>query len=364
MPYAELLPSGNFRARYILPDGTVRSAGSFTFKKAAEAAAAVAEDKARSLGWRDPRAAAKTWGEWCADWWEDRPVSAGTLKREVSPRNKHLMPRWGDVALIDITRLEVKGWAAKMRRDGLAPASVQRYVHIFSASLSAAVDAEILVANPAARLKLPGGETDVHRYLTADETGALLNATTDPLIPLLLGTGLRWGEGAGLYSRRINAERQVIRVAEVWDSTMQKMLPYSKGRKIRNVGVPEWALEGMLPLMESAGKGRIFGSLDLSNWRRDVWNPALEKAGLFDVRIHDLRHTYASVLLSGGRSLAEVGAILGHESPATTQRYAHLMHTNTDAVMALLPDPRGVFVGFRGAASPHAEHHGLSGPKS
>ena len=54
------------------------------------------------------------------------------------------------------------------------------------------------------------------------------------------------------------------------------------------------------------------------------WNTARKQAGLADVRIHDLRHSFASFLVNGGRSLYEVQKILGHTQIKTTQRYAHL----------------------------------------
>ena len=55
-----------------------------------------------------------------------------------------------------------------------------------------------------------------------------------------------------------------------------------------------------------------------------VWEPVRKRAGLEDVRLHDLRHSFASVAVSGGASLALIGGLLGHTNPATTQRYAHL----------------------------------------
>jgi len=54
------------------------------------------------------------------------------------------------------------------------------------------------------------------------------------------------------------------------------------------------------------------------------WNSARKKAGLADVRMHDLRHSYASALVNNGRSLYEVQTLLGHSTSQMTQRYAHL----------------------------------------
>ena len=56
------------------------------------------------------------------------------------------------------------------------------------------------------------------------------------------------------------------------------------------------------------------------------WRALTKAAGIEGLRIHDLRHSYASQVVSGGGSLALVGALLGHASPATTARYAHLHH--------------------------------------
>ncbi|NBS93194.1 MAG: site-specific integrase, partial [Betaproteobacteria bacterium] len=56
----------------------------------------------------------------------------------------------------------------------------------------------------------------------------------------------------------------------------------------------------------------------------EVWARVRERAGLPGLRLHDLRHSYASFLVNAGRSLYEVQALLGHANPRTTMRYAHL----------------------------------------
>ena len=57
----------------------------------------------------------------------------------------------------------------------------------------------------------------------------------------------------------------------------------------------------------------------------DAWGVLRKTADIPDVRLHDLRHTYASVLASSGLSLPIIGALLGHSTPTTTARYAHLL---------------------------------------
>ena len=57
----------------------------------------------------------------------------------------------------------------------------------------------------------------------------------------------------------------------------------------------------------------------------DAWTWLRRRAKIADVRLHDLRHSYAAIAVSSGQSLPTIGALLGHSQPATTARYAHLM---------------------------------------
>ena len=69
---------------------------------------------------------------------------------------------------------------------------------------------------------------------------------------------------------------------------------------------------------------------------KDPWLAVREAAGLDDVRIHDLRHSYASVGAAGGASLPIIGALLGHTQAQTTQRYAHLSDDPLQAAAAVI----------------------------
>lgn len=336
-----MTPSKKYRGLYRDKDGKTRSAGTFVHKDRALAEAIKAEDAVSAPGWRDPKMGLKPWGEWAEVWWSTRTVEPGTLARQKSGLTKHLIPKWGDAPLAGISRQDVRAWAAELGRTSLSPSSVQRHVHLLSASLAAAVDAGLITANPAARLKLPSGQIDVHRYLTRDEADRLLDAIADPLsnlmVSTLLGTGLRWGEMIGLQVNRLDLARNTLRVAEVWDMTQRSLKAYPKGRKIREVPVPPWLVERLTPQVEGRSKGFVFerndGVLpDYWNWRKEHWDSAAALVG--KPRIHDLRHTYASWLIQDGVSLARVGQLLGHISPATTQVYAHLAEVKASDIFA------------------------------
>ncbi len=250
----------------------------------------------------------------------------------------------------------MKAWAADLLASGMAAATRDRCVALLSASLVAAVDAEIITANPAARLRLSSADNTRERYLTKDDAFALLDEIPEgvqrAIAAMLFGTGVRWGEGAGATVQRIDVPGRQFRVAETWDDKARQVKDYPKGRKRRTVPVPDWTLEHVEPLVDQRKTGFLFLSgdgtpLDHHNYRRRVWLPAVKRAGSDDVHIHDARHIYASWLIQDGVPLEEVGRLLGHVSPLTTRRYAHLAETPSASVLSALSRPeRG---GKRGA---------------
>lgn len=343
MPYVEQLPSGRYRALYRSPDGRKRQVkGTFAGKREAQRAAIAAEGAAQARDWKSPEAAKRTWGEWCDEWWPTRGVEESTARRQLTQRIKHIDDRWRDVPLAEITREDLRAWAVStMREKHLSKASVQKLTLMMSASFTAAIDKGILTANPAARLRLSAAKINNNRYLTGEEAVRLLNSFKRPLdvaiVATLLGAGLRWGEAAGLQISRVDLRRKQLLVSEVWDSTARRLKAYPKDAHWRPVPIPDWTLAEMKGCIGARRSGYVFESergavVDYSNWRQKRWLPAIALAGLAPLRIHDLRHTYASMLIQSGMSLAEVGQLLGHADPSTTQIYAHLLDPNAAKV--------------------------------
>lgn len=359
MAWVEQLKSGRYQARYIDASGKKRSAGVYTHKREAERKAASAEDKSREPGWRDPSAKARPWGEWVTEWWSSRDVESGTLKRDKASLDRDLMPKWKDVALADITRGEAKVWAAELKRKGLAPATVQKRLHLLSASLTAAVDHETIDFNPIRGVKVTQAKVDKRRYLTDAEAGKLLAQLRPPhvtsldeaLTATLYGTGFRWGEVAGLQIPRIDFARNIITVAEAWDDKTKTLKAYPKDKEPHIAPMAPWLADILTAVIGERTGGFVFLKngkyvFDYQNWRREVWVRAVKRSGLGHVRMHDLRHTFASHALQNGATLAEVGKMLGHSSPQTTQRYAKLAEDYTEAARRSLPgDPRRENVG-------------------
>lgn len=377
MAWAEQLKSGRYRGVYRDAAGVRRSAGTFSHKTRAKNAAASKEEDARKSMRRDPEAFKRTWGDWVTEWWPTRNVEPSTLKVDAGRLERHLKPRWESVALGSINRQDVKAWAASMKRAKVGSTTIQRCVHLFSASMAAALDAEIIDANPAAKIKLAGSAKAQERFLTREEYAALreqMPTTGDQLaIDLMVYTGMRPGEAAGVHWNRIDLERGVLRVVETFDESTGAIKAYPKGKRVRDVPLtPELVadLEAEAEARIAAGEnlrggcgvthreGTCRSSLVLrsdggsvlrnSNFSYRAFKPAITAAGIGHARLYDLRHTYASWLLQKGVPLAEVGRLMGHVSTQTTAIYAHLAAPPNDAVLAALSSP----------AAPNLPHDG------
>lgn len=157
-----------------------------------------------------------------------------------------------------------------------------------------------------------------------------------PLIWLGLSTGARLNEALSAKWEQVDRERRVWRI----------LASNAKSKKVRAVPLNDAALD-ILNQLDTQGE---FEHLFI-NWQTGepyttiskVWGRLRIKAGLPHIRIHDLRHQYASFLVNSGRTLYEVQQILGHSDPSVTQRYAHL------STKALQEAANSASVAIRGA---------------
>jgi integrase len=130
---------------------------------------------------------------------------------------------------------------------------------------------------------------------------------------LALFTGARQGELLSAKWSHVDWDRRIIR------------LPDSKTNEPRTIHLSEAALE-VLRGITHIGPYIIAGALEGEAYRSlsRAWAECRGAAGLSDVRLHDLRHSYASLAAAQGVSLQMIGKLLGHKVHATTMRYAHL----------------------------------------
>ncbi|MFI0465347.1 tyrosine-type recombinase/integrase [Saccharopolyspora sp. 5N102] len=370
MAWPEKLPSGRYRGAFRDRRGRQRYVKG-TYTQAAEATrqAAIEEDKYRQRGTVSAEAGRTTVELWVKEWWPKRKVEPGTLGRDESRLNVHILPHWGVVELSEIEQEDVQEWvdelvALKDEKNNplLAPATVHRIYAVFSAMMKAAVGKKIAVS-PCAGIDLPIIPPADEYFLERDEYTQLLNVTPNlrarVFLELKVGTGMRWGEIIALHRHRVHLQHLRIDIFDAFDSESGEIVPYPKGKRKRSVPITqeladllaEWFQKPELPcatphrkLRRRQGEcrsGLVVPSstgtvLHYSNFRRDVWNPIVKATGLVGVTPHDLRHTYASWLVQDRVSIKALSVLLGHASVATTERYAHLADTQWDQVRAVL----------------------------
>lgn len=203
-----------------------------------------------------------------------------------------------------------------------------------------AIDQEVLTYNPATRLKLPKPALADPKFLTREEANALLVELSGRdrfIVELMLATGLRIGEVAGLRPVRVSMDGAYVTVRETWSSSTHVLNPVPKGKAERTVPVPPGLRAPLREYVRKAKGDMVFHPrIDANNWRNRVWNPAAERAGLAGATPHDCRHTYGSWLLQGGLPIAEIARLMGHTDAEVTRIYARLAEHPTEAIFAAL----------------------------
>lgn len=349
MAWVEKLPSGRFRGGYIDALGKKRQRGGFVHKQAAKIWAQDREEAARRGDLRDPNAGRTLFVEWAERWWEARVVEKSTASNE-KPRYDEIVKRWGDYSIGSIGSLEVQSWIKEMSQAGRAPGTVRKYHGLLSAMLSAAVlpPDRLILENPCRHVTLPPLPQGREVFVTREQVDALdgeLEHPWDTLTWLLAYTGLRWGEAVGLHVPRVDFLRRRIQVVDViGQSPGFHLKAYPKGKRQRYVPMPDHLAErlaehvkafppvdcglhadcsGLLFSMPARKlKGQPVHRQTFGRWQ---FHPAAKRAKLpANLRVHDLRHSYASWLVQDGVSLREVQQLLGHSSITTTERYSHL----------------------------------------
>jgi integrase len=238
---------------------------------------------------------------------------------------------FGSKRLTEINRHDVQAFHTAVLSEGLSPASADHHLKLLRRMLNLAVEWDLLEKNPIAGIKLFNADNKIERYMNDEEIQRLLEVLrTDDNRPVcrialfLLSTGCRLSEALGATWVHIDRANRVWRIPA---ST-------SKSKRVRSVPLNDTALE---VLGETGTEGRF--AYVFVNERTGkpyvgimkVWSRLRGEAGLERVRIHDLRHQYASFLVNAGHSLYDVQKILGHSDPAITQRYAHLSSTALQA---------------------------------
>jgi integrase len=246
-----------------------------------------------------------------------------TWKNDEDMHRLRLSKRFGSTAINAITQQNVQQFHNDLRATGMAPATADHHLKFLRHALNLAVEWGLLESNPAAKVKQFNEDNQVERYLSDDELSRLVkvlatyeNRPMACLVLWLLSTGARSGEAKAANWEDINLEQRV------WIVKSEN----SKSKRRRSIALNDVAIS-VLEEIKSMGNtsGALFvGRKGRYRYLNKNWAHLCERADLKDLRMHDLRHNYASMLVNAGHSLYEVQQSLGHSDPKVTMRYSHL----------------------------------------
>jgi len=231
----------------------------------------------------------------------------------------HLKPYFGKLDLKEVTSLLIEKYRVKRLKAGIKKSTSNRELALLKVMFSRAIDWDYCTENPSRKVKFFSEKDNLkERILNLDEEQRLLEASAEHLKPMLitaLYTGMRRGEILSLEWRNVDLTKRLIRVEK------------TKNGKIRFIPINDLLLNELAGLkMNNGGSDYVFLYPKTHNPVKDVktaFNAAKRRAGIKDLRFHDLRHTFASRLIESGVDIITVKDLLGHCSVETTQRYTH-----------------------------------------
>lgn len=238
----------------------------------------------------------------------------------------HLLPALGERAMGSLIPPDIARVVEAMRSRGYAPGTINRVLVLlrYGYTLALRWRTDGVEGNPAKELKNLKENNKIERYLSPQQTTRLLTAVhasqnpmLAPIIAMLLLTGARKREALDARWQDVDWRQKLWRIPKT-KSGKARHVPLSSGaldllRKLRETSDP-----GTDSIFVNPRTGQPFVSIFYS------WDTARKQAGVPALRIHDLRHSFASFLVNAGRSLYEVQELLGHADIRTTSRYAHL----------------------------------------
>lgn len=276
------------------------------------------------MGERHAERVAPTVAELAARYLEEHAVRKvpRAQKDDRAMLEKIVLPAIGRMKVYEVRRDDIDQLHRALSRT--RPIRANRVAQLLSKMFSLAMRWEYRTDNPVKGVHR-NPEPRRNRYLSGDEIRRLTavlaahqNQPSANVIRLLLLTGSRRGEVLSATWDQFDLK------GGVWT----KPSAHTKQKKEHRIPLSAPARQLLSEMKAKADPSRYIFPGRLPNEPlkeiKAFWTGVCRQAGLKDCRIHDLRHTYASILASSGLSLPVIGALLGHTQPNTTARYSHL----------------------------------------
>jgi integrase len=265
----------------------------------------------------------------------------------------HVRPKFGKKDISTITRLEVKNYLKK-QLSTLKASTVNHHRAVIANVFEMALDDAVIDQNPAARIgritatSQAKHKTEIARFLTRDQLADILAAFLRyrpehyALVIVLARTGMRVGEAVALKWTDIDYSQKTITVSRAKARTI---IDTPKSGKTRKIDMSEQLASVLHDKQAHSDNEWVFPgkhaeTIDPTSWRKNVFMPMVDIAGITgNVRVHDLRHTYASLMIAQGQPLIYIQRQLGHHSiSVTADFYSHLLPTDDRKAVNALDD--------------------------
>ena len=274
-----------------------------------------------------------------------------TINGYVGLWKRIVCPRWGSVPLTNIQPADVREWFLSMTGESSDPSKKQLSLsrrkqshQVLAMILDQAIREGKLITNPArwdavGKVALPKvNMPKEHRYLNPEDLLELVNACKEygPFVYFLATTGVRFGEARALMVGDIAMTSNKLRISKsVTEINGHLVKGTPKNGESRTLILPDITLNRIKPLLIGKNSedlvftGPQGKAIRHANFRHRVWVPALGVTGNQGLRIHDLRHTAASLAIKSGANVKVVQNMLGHKSAQMTlDRYAGLFESD------------------------------------
>lgn len=280
------------------------------------------------------------------DFWYRNAVSRKrmtSLIKDLQMHREYISPIIGDLKINEITSVAFEEIVEKMLKQGLSKSSVNKVIQHFKAVFNHNYLNETIPRNPAKNFKTLRLDKKEMDYLSQEELENLLSLTSQKyqkeerwkhiFYLTLFTTGMRLGEALGLEWNRIQFDKNFIIISQIWSPVEGQLIFTTKGKKDRVIPLPSELKKELGAIKNWSKSSFIFSDMegkpiDPSNFRTRHWLKDLTEAGVRKIRIHDARHTYASLFMMNGGSLYDLKEVLGHSTINTTERYAHLSNSH------------------------------------
>ena len=252
-------------------------------------------------------------------------VHTSTSRSRMGIFRNHIKPFFGDMSFEDISKVQIYDWRNSLLIRDYKPAMINKIQLIFSQIIKLAYDLDITSIRRDdlgfKNLKVIG---QPEMFLNNKQMRSLLiqcdessNVNLLPIVQLLALTGARKREVLDLQWQNVNIEQGYFLVPKSKNGMPRKVFLNTPSKLILKAlrDKRQYQTEFVFPNLHT---GVPYTCI------HHAWDIARIKAGYPKLRIHDLRHSFASALVNKGVAIYDVQHLLGHQSIKTTQRYAHL----------------------------------------